>query len=85
MAPRREGGECFGERIPREAQSAAHGFAYVVAHSDGGGRKLAKFADPAKALIEAKLKATQLNAGLIEGASMSFSDRAESGNCLGSG
>ena len=57
--------------------TAATGFSYVVAYSEGRRRKLAKFADPAKALAEAKLKADLLNAGQIEGASMSAGDRTE--------
>ena len=57
--------------------TAATGFSYVVAYSQGRRRKLAKFADPVKALAEAKLKADQLNAGQIEGASMSAGDRTE--------
>ena len=37
--------------------TAASGWAYVVAHSQAGMRKLSKFATPAEALAEAQLKA----------------------------
>lgn len=57
--------------------TAKLGVAYVVAHSDGGGRKLSKFADQAEALQEGRLKAEQLNAGYVEGAAMTASDRSE--------
>jgi len=56
-------------------ETAASGWAYVVAHSEAGTRKLSKFATPADALAEARLKAEQLNAGRLEGASMSRADR----------
>jgi len=55
--------------------TAASGWAYVVAHSQAGMRKLSKFATPAEALEEAQLKAAQLNAGRVDGASMSREDR----------
>ena len=58
-------------------KTASSGFAYVLAYSAGGKRRLSKFADPSAALAEARLTADQLNAGHIEGASMSSSDRAE--------
>jgi len=57
--------------------TAASGFAYVVAHSGPLGRKLDKFADPAEALVEARLKADQLSAGRVEGGSMTRGDRDE--------
>lgn len=57
--------------------SAATGFAYVVAYKHGNQRKLEKFSDPDEALREARVKADQLNAGRIEGASMSQGDRDE--------
>lgn len=53
------------------------GNAYVLAYQDGGQRRLQKFADPGAALAEARLKADQLNAGRIAGASMSAGDRDE--------
>jgi integrase len=55
--------------------SAAAGVAYVVAFKDGNQRKLAKFADPDEALREARQKADALNAGRIEGASMTIAER----------
>lgn len=53
------------------------GKAYVLTYSTASGRKSKKFADPADALSEARLKASQLAAGRIEGAEMSRADRDE--------
>ena len=53
------------------------GKAYVLAHVTPTGRKTQKFADPDDALREARLKASQLASGRIEGADMSRADRDE--------
>ena len=53
------------------------GKAYVLAWATPEGRKTQKFADPSEAIEEGRLKAAQLAAGRIEGASMSRSDRDE--------
>ena len=57
--------------------SAKTGVIYVLSYHEGGFRKRQKFADKAQALAEAQLKAEQLNAGRVEGASMSTGDRDE--------
>lgn len=65
-------------KVYRVAHATAKtGFAFVVAYRESGARSLLKFADPSTALDEARLKATQLNAGRIEGASMTSGDRDE--------
>jgi integrase len=59
-------------------KTTASGFAYAVAtRSADGKRHLAQFADLADATQEARLKAAQLNAGRIEGADMTRTDRDE--------
>ncbi len=55
----------------------ASGKAYMLAYSTPRGRKTIKFANPDKALKEAKLKAEQLAAGKIEAAELSAGDREE--------
>jgi integrase len=57
--------------------TARTGWAYVVARSVAGRRVLQKFADLDEAMTEARLKAEQLNAGRVEGASMTTGDRDE--------
>lgn len=53
------------------------GFTYVLSWITPTGRKRQKFAGEAEALSEARLKADQFNAGRIEGAEMTRSDRDE--------
>jgi integrase len=55
----------------------ASGISYVIAWKSPTGRQRKKFADEDAALLEARIKAGQLNAGRIEGASMSQGDRDE--------
>src|SRR5450432_588882 len=55
--------------------SSRSGFTYVLAWVSPAGRQRRKFADPAAALAEGRLKADQLAAGRIEGAEMSRGDR----------
>lgn len=57
--------------------TARTGFTYVVAWVTPAGRQRQKFADPAAALAEARLKADQLAAGRVEGAEMSRGERDE--------
>jgi len=65
-------------RVYRVAhKSTATGWAYIVAWHTAQGRKPAQFADESEAMEEARLKAAQLNAGRVEGASMSIGDRDE--------
>lgn len=64
--------------IYREAHKTyASGFRFKVWWTEAGVPKHENFADEAEALDEARLKAEQLNAGRIEGASMTLSDREE--------
>ncbi len=63
-------------KVYRQAhKTSASGFTYVVTYRQAGGRAREKFADPARAVEEARLKATQLNAGRIEAADVSVHDR----------
>ena len=55
----------------------ASGKAYVLAWGTAKGRKTQKFASPAVAIAEGKIKAAQLAAGLVEGAEMTRGDRDE--------
>ena len=55
----------------------ASGKAYVLAWRTPNGRRTQKFADPAAALTEGRIKASQLGAGRIEGADMTRGDRDE--------
>ena len=55
----------------------ASGITYVIAWRSPTGRQRKKFADVDAALLEARIKAGQLNAGRIEGADMSRADRDE--------
>jgi integrase len=55
----------------------ASGWIYVLAWNSPAGRKREKFADLTEAFSEARLKATQLSNGRIEGALMSAGDRDE--------
>ena len=67
-----------GVKVYRVAHATnASGEAYVLAWHSAQGRKTQKFADPEKALAEAKLKASQLAAGKIDAADMTSSDRSE--------
>lgn len=47
------------------------GVAYILAWKAAGGRKRQKFASEGDAIVEARVKAAQLNSGRVEGASMS--------------
>lgn len=59
-------------------KTTASGFAYAVATRGADGKRhLSQFADLADATEEARLKAGQLNAGRVEGAEMTRSDRDE--------
>lgn len=58
-------------------ETASSGWTFVLAYHEAGKRKRQKFSDATAALAEARLKADQLNAGRVEGASMSRSDRDE--------
>ena len=62
-------------RTDRETTST--GYAYTVAWTTPAGRKRQRFADAEEALNEARLKAAQLNAGRIEAAAMTSTDREE--------
>jgi len=53
------------------------GFAYVVTYSTPNGTKRQKFADPDKAIEEARIIASKLAAGRIEGSEMSVGERDE--------
>lgn len=64
-------------KVYRIAHHSASGWIYVVAWQTPTGRKREKFADETKAMTEARLKASQLSAGRIEGASMTTGDRDE--------
>jgi integrase len=64
-------------KVYRIAHHSASGWIYVVAWSTPTGRKREKFADPDDALREARLKASQLSQGRVEGATMSSGDRDE--------
>ena len=55
----------------------ASGKAYVLAWRTPTGRKTQKFAKPDAAIVEGRIKASQLAAGRIEGAEMSRGDRDE--------
>lgn len=55
----------------------ASGKAYVLAWSTAEGRKIQKFADPAEAIREGKVKAGQIAMGQTVAAGMSSSDRDE--------
>lgn len=58
-------------------ETAASGWTYVLTYQQGGVRQRKKFAVPGDALAEARLKCEQLNAGRVDGASMSRGDRDE--------
>lgn len=65
-------------RVYRLSHSTtASGYVYAVSWISQNGRKLAQFAHEEAALAEARLKATQLAAGRVEGAEMSRGDRDE--------
>ncbi len=64
-------------KLYRNAHHAGSGWIYVLAWNTPSGRKREKFADEADALGAARTKAAQLNAGRVEGASMSTGDRDE--------
>jgi integrase len=67
-------------RITHHKSSAgAVRFLYRVTWYDGGIRREASFADEAKAVEEARIKAGQLAEGRVEGAQMTRSDRDELG------
>jgi integrase len=53
------------------------GWIFVVAWNTPAGRKREKFSSSSEAIAEARTKAAQLNAGRIEGASMTTGDRDE--------
>ena len=55
----------------------ASGWLYILSWTASRGRQRESFADSAKALEEARIKADQLAAGRIEGADMSTGDRDE--------
>ena len=57
--------------------TASNGWTYVLAYHESGQRKRQKFSDAGEAIAEARLKAEQLNAGRLEGAEMTRSDRDE--------
>lgn len=57
--------------------SNASGKAYVLVWSSAEGRKTQKFADPADAIQEAKIKAGRLATGHIDAADMTSADRGE--------
>ncbi len=59
------------------ARSNASGKGYILAWNPGTGRKTQAFADADKAINEAKIKASQLGTGRMEGASMTTGDRDE--------
>jgi integrase len=60
-----------------EHSTNASGKAYVLAWRTPAGRKTQKFANPEAAILEGKIKASQLAAGRIEGAEMTRGDRDE--------
>lgn len=61
-----------------KVRTNASGFGYDVAWTTPAeGRRKQQFADPARAVEEARLKATQLAAGRVEGAQMTAGDRDE--------
>jgi integrase len=64
-------------KIYRIAHHAKQGWIYVLAWVTAAGRKREKFADIDEAMRQARLKAGQLNAGRVEGASMTTGDRDE--------
>jgi integrase len=53
------------------------GWSYILTWKEEGRRQRQNFADPAKAILEGKLKAEKLNAGFILGAAMTRDDRDE--------
>jgi len=57
--------------------TARTGKAYVLAWTTPAGRQTQKFADPDQAVNEGRLKADQMSAGRMEGASMTSGDRDE--------
>jgi integrase len=65
-------------KIYRNAEPTnASGVAFVLAWKTALGRKRQKFSSEADAITEARIKASQLNAGRIEGADMTRGDRDE--------
>ncbi len=67
-----------GVKIYRNKHArTASGWIFQVAWVSASGRRISQFTDEAAALEEARLKATQLAAGRIEGAEMGRSDRDE--------
>ena len=59
------------------APSNANGKGYVLAWTTRAGRKTQAFSDASKAIEEGRVKASQILAGRVEGASMSQGDRDE--------
>ena len=70
-------GSCTVKVYEVAHKTAATGKAYVVSYSTPSGRKTSKFADPAKAIEEARLQAGRLAAGKVEAAEMTGSEREE--------
>jgi integrase len=57
-----------------KSNTNASGFAYTLSFTEGGKRRLQKFADPDKAIAEAKHRAELLASGMRYGATMSVDD-----------
>jgi len=57
-----------------KSATSASGFAYTVAYTEGGQRRLQKLADPDKAIAEARFRAEKLAAGFRSSSEMTAED-----------